>query len=66
MKTSACFRVAGYTHPANNARVINGVYLEREDDKDAPGFVVSTNEALTMHAKGMIDTTPDDEKGSIK
>ena len=58
----ARYRVAGYKHPADNARVINGILLESEDDSDAPEIMVSVNEALLMHAKGMIDTVPDDEK----
>ena len=66
MKTTARFRVAGYKHPADNARVINGILLESENDENAPNIVVSVNEALSMHAKGMIDTVPDSEKGSIK
>ena len=58
----ARYRVAGYKNPADNARVINGILLESEDDSDAPEIMVSVNEALSMHAKGMIDTVPDDEK----
>lgn len=58
----ARYRVAGYKHPVDNARVINGILLESEDDSDAPEIMVSVNEALSMHAKGMIDTVPDDEK----
>lgn len=58
----ARYRVAGYKHLADNARVINGILLESEDDSDAPEIMVSVNEALSMHAKGMIDTVPDDEK----
>ena len=58
----ARYRVAGYKHPADNARVINGILLESEDDSDAPEIMVSVNEALSMHAKGMIDTVPDDEE----
>ena len=62
MKKQSRYRVAGYKHPAGDAHVINGILLESEDDSDSPAVMVSVAEAFSMHAKGMIDTVPDDEK----